>query len=202
MSILSAVEYPSTEERPWALRLTYGLVGGVPAVVGVEMYAVEPKEIREAVTGWPDFMRGVPKPAHPITAVGIRLPLGRLLSEYVNRRRRTDAILAEAHPMSGIPAALRREASRRLRALDATAKAKSPGRPQLYDSAHFKRVASCYERGLPTGTRAVAEEFNVSKSAAAKWVARARELGLLPATVRGRPSGWQPKKGRTNNAKP
>jgi len=37
-------------------------------------------------------------------------------------------------------------------------------------------------------TKAVAEEWIVSKYTAAKWVAKCRELGLLPPTQRGRPS--------------
>jgi hypothetical protein len=60
-----------------------------------------------------------------------------------------------------------------------------PGRPRQYGPDHFAEVAQVYSEadtaGLPP-TRTVAERFNVSRSAAAKWVARARRAGLLPKT--------------------
>lgn len=49
----------------------------------------------------------------------------------------------------------------------------------IYRQAHS-------ERRYPT--KAVAEELNVSKSTAAKYVAKARGLGILPPTTRGKPS--------------
>lgn len=49
----------------------------------------------------------------------------------------------------------------------------------VYREAHAQRQPP---------TLAVANEFNVSKSTAAKYVAKARHLGLLPPTTRGKPS--------------
>ncbi len=190
--ILTAREYPPTAERPWVLRLTYGIVRGAPGVVAVEMYAVDPAEIPEAVADWPKLGHQVPSKAQPITSVGIRLPLGRYLREYMARRRNLDRIITDAHPRAQIPPGLRREAQRRLRALDASVNTRAPGRPALYGAAHCRKVAEVYSKGLPTGTLAVAKEFHASKSAAGKWVARARELGLLPPTVKGKAAGWQP----------
>jgi transposase len=45
-----------------------------------------------------------------------------------------------------------------------------------------------WARGEPP-TRGVADHFTISKSAAAKQVAKAREMGLLPPTSRGKSSG-------------
>jgi len=202
VAILNAREYPPTAERPWVLRLTYGIVDGSPGVVAVEMYAADPAEIAEVVDEWPKLREyQVPHKAQSITAVGIRLPLGRYLREYMARRRRLDRIMADAHPRAQVPPGLRREAQRRLRALDASVNTRAPGRPALYGAEHYRKVAEVYSKGLPTGTLAVANELHASKSAAGKWVARARELGLLPPTVKGKAAGWQPKRtARSNDA--
>ena len=64
------------------------------------------------------------------------------------------------------------------------------GRPPKYDQAHWEKVAAVYVeeygRGSLTPTRAVARHFKVTVSAAAKWVAKCRTLGLLPETTRGK----------------
>jgi hypothetical protein len=62
-----------------------------------------------------------------------------------------------------------------------------PGRPAAYAPAHFEEVARIYREHVRAGgrapTKAVQEHFTVSKSAAAKWVGRARhEFGLLEPT--------------------
>lgn len=61
-----------------------------------------------------------------------------------------------------------------------------PGRPPLYDEGHFSDVAHAYSeayRNQPRNpTMKVAKDFRVSRSTAAKWVARARELGFLERT--------------------
>jgi hypothetical protein len=58
-----------------------------------------------------------------------------------------------------------------------------------YGPAHFALVSQVYREavagGSATPTRAVAATFSISRSTAAKWVARARGLGLLAATSRG-----------------
>jgi hypothetical protein len=51
---------------------------------------------------------------------------------------------------------------------------------------HYRAVADVYRTAAAQGrhdpSRAVAEEFRVNRGTARKWVARARELGLLPPT--------------------
>lgn len=62
------------------------------------------------------------------------------------------------------------------------------GRPILYGDDHYEEVAQVYRRAFAEGQpprRAVAEWFNVSPSAASKWVAEARKRGTLPPTERG-----------------
>lgn len=61
------------------------------------------------------------------------------------------------------------------------------GRPPVYDAGHWSLVATTYLDALGSGapTATVAERFSVSRSTAAKWVARCRDHGLLPPTTRG-----------------
>lgn len=66
---------------------------------------------------------------------------------------------------------------------------RSPERGRGLGDDHYQAVAEVYRLAVAEGvppTKAVAEHFTVSKSAAAKKVSRARERGLLPPTTRGR----------------
>ena len=60
-----------------------------------------------------------------------------------------------------------------------------------YDLDHYRSVAAAYTEALSTGepTKAVAEQFKLTRSAAAKHVARCRELGFLEETRPGRAGG-------------
>src|SRR5207245_2076856 len=70
--------------------------------------------------------------------------------------------------------------------------ASGKGRPRQYPDDHLVRVASIYRQAWEAHrppTKAVAENLHLSHSAAAKWVAKAREAGLLAPTERGRAGG-------------
>jgi len=69
-----------------------------------------------------------------------------------------------------------------------TARSTGQGRPRLYDDAYYEQVAAIYTAALSRPNLAVAAWASVSPSAAAKQVARARELGFRPATTKGRRS--------------
>lgn len=63
-------------------------------------------------------------------------------------------------------------------------------RTATYGSKHFAEVATVYREALAESnapTMAVAKHFDTTKSAAAKWVARARAMGLLPPARKGYP---------------
>lgn len=71
---------------------------------------------------------------------------------------------------------------------------------------HLATVAQVYRAAWQANqhpTKAVAEHFNVSKSAAAKWVGRCRAPGvrLLPPTERGRPKAVGPSPKPTKSRK-
>lgn len=63
------------------------------------------------------------------------------------------------------------------------------GREPMYQPSHWEEVAAVYLRGSDHPTVDVAEHFDVPKSTARSWVAKARSLGLIAATSQGRPSG-------------
>jgi hypothetical protein len=76
---------------------------------------------------------------------------------------------------------------------------------RVLDDDHFAQVAEIYREawaaGDPAPTKAVAERMKASRSAAAKWVARARVMGLLGETKQGRPGGTPPAKKTTTRRK-
>lgn len=57
---------------------------------------------------------------------------------------------------------------------------------------HYQQVAEVYDEAIDEGdppTQAVAEAFDVPYTTAARWVRRARVLGLLPPAQPGLPLG-------------
>jgi hypothetical protein len=73
----------------------------------------------------------------------------------------------------------------------------APRRRRGYGTEHYAAVARVYINALYyTGkpTKAVADEWMVAKSTAAKWVRKARDLKLLGETRRGKSGGIRPEK--------
>lgn len=67
-----------------------------------------------------------------------------------------------------------------------------PGRPKELDVRHYRSVAREYSTALAAGRaplQAVQDRWTVSRPTASRWVASARELGLLPRTERGKARG-------------
>lgn len=125
---------------------------------------------------------GAPEPVPITTAVLRSIPLGRLTEKALWEA----ASMYEKYASGAAGVELgdegRRFAEERAAAARAgAAKKRRPGRPRLYDDEHFARVARVYREhsGGRAPTKAVAESFQTSKATAAKWVARAREMGLL-----------------------
>jgi len=201
--ILGTREFPPTPERPWAVRITVGMVDGKPAIVALELYAVDPAVIATAARGWPEIARSfVPATPTPITASGARLPLGSLLADYVASQRKSAATISHAPEF---PERWRAQAERRMALLtEPDGEGSRPrGRPLLYDRAHYERVAATYLDALAAGlppTGSVASSFGASKATASKWLTKCRALGLLPPTTRGVATGW-PTKNKKNTKK-
>jgi hypothetical protein len=119
--------------------------------------------------------------AEPITTSALRsLPLAGLIAEhlpsYTTSLTTTDAdgtVFTVVHDYRSKPK-------------------RGGGHPPVYAPEHWQKVAQVYRDAYAekkrTPTRAVAREFKVSYSAAAKWVSHCRRVGLLPKTTRGRAS--------------
>ena len=113
----------------------------------------------------------------PLRAAEIRLPLRELIDRALEIGTMSRKVEPGSDPyevavdMLSLLDASRAEGSKR------------PGRPRLHGSEHFAKVAAIYRNHLASGgrapTKAVAQHFKTTKSTAAKWVARARELGEL-----------------------
>ena len=164
--------------RAYLIRLYFADVGGRLECVRFEMGAD-----LDAVSG--------PDP-EVVTAVALRgVPLRALVDKALFEE--TKSLRSWARDVG-----LSDRQSRELGTLVAAAEAslgRAPGRPPLYTEGHFLQVAVEYTEAWKVGghpRRAVADRWQVSFSTAAKWVARARQLGFLPPTERGRPRGGQP----------
>ena len=140
---------------------------GEVVVVGVEVWTEEPGHARAALGPEADPADDLlPFPPTAIRGTDLAdLGLERLLAAF-------RAALAE----SGDDDVVRRHA--------AALRPRGPGRPPLYAPDHYARVAGVYQRAVTGGSRSptadVARAWSVSRSAAAKWVARSRALGHLP----------------------
>ena len=123
-------------------------------------------------------VQAVPEGMRAVTAVALHsIPLGRLIEK--RRPKLGDvAIVVEPGGIVWTGQEVTVSVTRR------------GGRPPKYGPEHWQKVADVYREafagGRLTPTRAVARRFKVSDSAAAKWVAKCRQLGLLPPTTRGK----------------
>lgn len=176
------------EEQHWRVTLRLALVRGRAELVGLEV-----RGYREE--GLDDDLPTLDQDPPVVTAELIRsIPVGRLVDDARagrSRGLRIDAALEQAaetgmlrrlEPGEPLPEHLQRLA-------EAYQAGPRRGRPPEYGPEHFAEVARVYAAAWRLGrapTRAVAERWTVSKATAAKWVARARRLGLLPKTSRGR----------------
>jgi hypothetical protein len=176
--------YPDPASGPWALRVVVENVGGRPSVVGVELWAADRRRDRtpgvEREFTFPSIALDPQKPPVPITAEGVRLPLGRLLEEW--KAENASDLKHKAEAFGPEVAEFYRELYSGLEG--------PAGRRPVYDRSFFQQVAEVYATAAARGdnpTDAVRKWKTVSKSTAAKWVSKARnELGLLPPTTRGK----------------
>lgn len=124
----------------------------------------------------------------PLTAAVLRrFPIGARMALQRGSSAKVEKLIADALTKPE----WKRERSRRLALAKKweESRAGRPG-PKKLDAAHFLEVAETYAeaaRRTNKPTQAVADRFVISKSAAAKQVARAREMKLLPAAQRGKP---------------
>lgn len=163
---------------PWALTYHWAEVNGRVECVGLDIrsFFMEGDDATTYRPVWADTA------AVPISASFLRsLPVASLV-------RRARLLLGAS---AGWKASKTGDKATRAVLRSVTAElAESPRR--LHGIEHFQRVAEVYSAAWQRGdhpTKAVAEEMKATRSAAAKWVARARELGLLGPTDQRRAGG-------------
>lgn len=150
--------WPDPTVGPWLLRASFAVDDdGRLVPVGLEVWGVDPPQPRSRWATW--ARRRLPGPSAPLTAVAVRVPLTRLADEV---RAAAGRLEGSAEGLEAVVKALGR-----------------PGRPRLYDDAHYKAVADVYRAAASAPTATVARTFGVTRSAAAKWVRKARRAGLL-----------------------
>lgn len=176
--------WPDEGKGPYRLALHFAVVEGRLECVGLEVGHRSEARMEFG----PDSFA-----LKPITSTLLRdIRLGELVERYIQDpnfewRLEHDAAATEYLPEFE---EIMTRASQVLETLVSAKQKKPRGRPAL-PPEHYVDVAriytEAYQRGLKP-TKAVQEELSVSKSTAAKWVSRCRELGLLPLTRRGKPS--------------
>lgn len=157
--------YPDVDTGPLWVGLHTDERGGRCAVVGVEVWTQPPGAARTDVGPPEDLVEQLGRTAPPtLQRQHLELPLARLVGAMADDIAGMDLELAGLLRASHV----------------------GPGRPSLYDQAHYERVAGVY---LREGSAAVATEWAVSPATARGWVRQCRQLGLLGSAVVAQPAG-------------
>jgi hypothetical protein len=179
----TALLWPDAQQGPWLVRLMWAPVRGRIECIGLEV-----RGYRETTEEWPpELPLWSGDPPILMTSVLRELPLHSIVTdvrqEMAENSEEFGSWLAEQPGFS---------------AEDQTALRQAWTQPR--DSLDvLAEVARVYDEAWASGarpTKAVAEHFTISHSAAAKRVSRARTAGLLPKTTRGKPGGRRRQLGR------
>ncbi len=172
--------WPDPRQGPWLLRLMWAPVRGRIECVGMEI-----RGYRETGEGWPPELPSWDEdPPILQTSILRDMPLHSIVSDM--RREMAEQSEGFVAWLAAQPEFATPEDQEGLRQLTASWR-EPPG-----SVSGLAEVARVYDEAWRAGkppTKAVAEHFVISDSAAAKRVSRARVAGLLPETTRGRPSG-------------
>jgi hypothetical protein len=162
-SFRDSVLWPNAKKGPWRVWCQWANVNGYARLVGV---TVESEMVQ----------KGNKLTLETLTASVYRdLPLDHVADLVLQKiRREQDAFNVGPADPDGIT-------GRHVRG-------GRTGRPPLTPD-DLARVAAIYRAGGTRPTAAVADALNISRSAAAKRVARARAAGLLERTTQGRAGG-------------
>lgn len=160
----------SVKAGPFKVQVWLDTSDGMPRCVGLDVRGFDGEVGSEKHPPCPlPGRRGLSE----VTTVGLRsLSVPRLVAEASTFLAGLVQTLDRAH-LEGVRRAL----------------TESPGR--RYGADHFEEVARIYSANLTAGapTLAVADALGIKRTAAAKQVAKCRELGLLGPTRQGRAGG-------------
>ncbi len=129
----------------------------------------------------------------PITSTFLRsLPVASVVDKALGDHLDFLTDVAERGGAIGMSEDTRERAAKARRRWERWTASRRGGPTPKYGPEHFEAIAATYTDALAARkppTREVARHFQVSESTAAKWVARARALGLLPKTTKGKAKG-------------
>jgi hypothetical protein len=210
----TVLSWPDPQTGPWSIRVHWQDIDGRPECVGLEVWNGSgidgaPTEGRTpapiTATGLRDLkpdtlLRAARRQyAEGLTeiAAGFDRKLGAANRKAGRGRTKRSPFVAEdvAPTVGGSGSPHTQALRRKARSVDQPRKAakgsKRRGRPPgvSHSPEHWQRVAEVYTEARRAGhdpTAAVAAEFDKTHSTAGKWVARCRELDLLPPTTRGK----------------
>jgi hypothetical protein len=173
--------WPDETRGPWFLKLHWDFIDNHWALTGLTIqscvWGAEPGDAPEVARGRHNSVRltDVDTLGRPRELTSRDLRTLRLADIVEKEGDCWQRLLVETEGAMASPAR-GREVVRR----------EGPGRPPLYTEEHFAKVARAYSDAYKNRSRnptqKVAKKFVVSRSTAAKWVARARELGFLDKT--------------------
>lgn len=201
------VRWPDPDAGPWFITGRWVEVDGRPECIGLSMWkGVEPVPLDAGYTAIDST-----KPLEGISGTDLKqIPVTTVISQLWQKQREYETFAAEwtkerlnaigagesepwdEHEVPTLTAYVEEPESRPF-----TQMAK-PKRRKIDDRQWFADVARVYAEAYLNHqypTQAVAEHFHVAPSTAAKWVGRARVLGFLDKTSKGRPGGVPKKKG-------
>lgn len=189
----SQILWPDPRRGPWGIQANWELIDGRPECVGLNIW-------HGAVQGTRSHLAYRPlskKPLTPIQATHIaQMPIATIIAKLRVAAREhwrcnrselrqaltnhegqvDDAWLQGMKELIGQDSPFEQQAA-------------TVGAPRRYAMAHYVEVAEIYLAAWQGGdqpTQAVASHFGVSRSAAAKWVAKARSEELLSPGTHGR----------------
>jgi hypothetical protein len=158
--------WPDESRGPWSITLEFGLVGSRNELIRLEIAAIDPRN-------------------GPLTTSVLRqLPLASLAADV---RKKHKAATEDLVDLFGGNLSARDVAEMRRLWEDPHRRG-----PKGHPPEQYRDVALVYADAYRAGDNprvAVMNHFEVAKDTAAKWVQRARELGFLGQTVKGRAGG-------------
>jgi hypothetical protein len=183
------IRWPDSKVGPWSITIHWAEIGGRLECLGVEMWSgieIDSKVPKEA------SYRTIAEAAlRPIGTAALReVPISQIIE--ADRRLLAEVYSAAIKRSRELGGEDQAEQFEQLAALAEGGGSSRRGRPRTLGIERFQRVAQIYDdawRRSEHPTMAVAERETVSYSTAAKWVARCRQMGLLPETTKGRPAG-------------
>lgn len=194
----SMIRWPDPAEGPWGIRANWVTLNGRPECVGLQIWCGADQGCSSPLgySPIPDV------PLKSVTATGIAaLPIATIIDklrvvarEHWQANAKQAKVLLEGK-LGDSNYEVFSAALQPFKAFEEP-KAGRVGAPRRYGRGHFVEVAWIYLKAWQAGrvnpTQAVSDHFGVSRTAAGKWVARARseEFQLLTQAEHGR-SGAQ-----------